>query len=522
MAGVSSADRMSLGWIVRRDDRPGVALERRTRLALMLFILAANAVGTLIVFALAAWAFPLPDVDDVGTVRLVNLIVLCIEVPVGLLVGTRHVLHRLSPIRDWLESERPPTDEERRILLRAPMTIAKAQALEWVFAAVIFGGLNAAFSAELGQRAAITIALGGITAAAITYLVSERLLRTVSARALELNPLEQPVGAGIGTRTVLAWAVGTGVPMLGLVLVAISRLTEKDFTADELAVTMLALAGVALVCGLVVYRLTTRAFSDPVTSVRNAMAAVERGDLDVHVPVYDGSEVGMLQAGFNKMADGLRERERIRDLFGRQVGEAVAGQALEQGVELGGETRTVAILFCDVIASTAIAADRDPHEVVEMLNRFFAAVVDVVRQHDGWVNKFEGDAALAVFGAPLDVDDAGTRALAAARQLSERLAREVDGLEAAIGVSHGEVVAGNIGDERRFEYTVIGDPVNEAARLTELAKSRPGMLLASSAAVEAASDEEARRWGLGEQVELRGRSRPTTLASPIESQPAGA
>ncbi len=515
MAGVSSADRMSLGWFVRRDDRPGVALERRTRLRLLLFILGANAIGTLIVFALAAWAFPLPPVDDVGTVRLVNLIVIVIEVPIGLLFGTRRVLRRLSPVRAWLESDRPPTDEERRILLRAPLTIAQVQALEWLIAAVVFGILNATFSLELGQRAAITIALGGVTAAAVTYLVAERLLRAASARALELNPLDHPVAPGIGTRTLVAWAVGTGVPGLGVVLVAISTLTEEDFDADQLAVAVLALAGVALVCGLIVSRLTARAFSDPVLSVRDAMAAVERGDLDAHVTVYDGSEVGMLQAGFNEMAEGLRERERIRDLFGRQVGEEVAGVALEQEVELGGEARTVAILFCDVVGSTSIAADRDPHEVVEMLNRFFAVVVEVVRKHGGWVNKFEGDAALAVFGAPVEVDDPAARALAAARELSERLRSELDDLEAAIGVSYGEVVAGNVGEERRFEYTVIGDPVNEAARLTELAKTKPGMVLAASSAIEAASAAEGERWQLGDEVELRGRSRSTRLASPV-------
>jgi len=505
---------MSLGWMVQRDARPDIAFERRTRLTLLLLILAANAVGTMIVFALAAWAFPLPDVDDVGTVRLVNLFALLIEVPIGLTLGTRRVLRKLSPVRRWLEADRPPTDEERRILLRAPMTIARVQALEWLTAAVFFGILNATFSSELGTRAAMTIGLGGITAAAITYLVAERQLRPVAARALDLNPLDHPVGPGITTRTLIAWAVGTGVPALGLVIVAISTLTEHDFTANELAVTVLSLAATALVCGLVVYRLTTRAFSDPVLSVRDAMAAVERGDLDAHVPVYDGSEVGLLQAGFNKMADGLRERERIRDLFGRQVGEDVAGAALEQEVELGGETRTVAILFCDVVGSTAIAADRDAHEVVEMLNRFFAVVVDVVGKHGGWVNKFEGDAALAVFGAPVEVDDPAGRALAAARELSERLAREVDGLQAAIGVSHGEVVAGNIGEERRFEYTVIGDPVNEAARLTELAKTQPGMVLAAARAVEAAAEQEARHWELGEDVKLRGRSRPTKLATP--------
>ena len=97
-------------------------------------------------------------------------------------------------------------------------------------------------------------------------------------------------------------------------------------------------------------------------------------------------------------------------------------------------------------------------------------VVEVVESSGGWINKFQGDAALAIFGAPLPVDDAATCALRAARTLDERLRDEVPELEAGIGVAFGEAVAGNIGAESRFEYTVIGDPVNEAARLTDLAK----------------------------------------------------
>jgi adenylate cyclase len=152
--------------------------------------------------------------------------------------------------------------------------------------------------------------------------------------------------------------------------------------------------------------------------------------------------------------------------------------------------------------------------VVELLNRFFGEVVDAVEKRGGMVNKFEGDAALAVFGAPIPRDDAAACALATARELAQRLDEEDIGLEAGIGVSAGRVVAGNIGTERRFEYTVIGDPVNEASRLCELAKTRDGRVLASERAVEAAGDDEARHWELGEEVELRGRTEPTRLAAP--------
>jgi adenylate cyclase len=196
------------------------------------------------------------------------------------------------------------------------------------------------------------------------------------------------------------------------------------------------------------------------------------------------------------------------------VGEEVARSALGQELEMGGELRDASILFVDVMGSTAFASTRDPREVVETLNRFFEIVVEVVTMHGGWINKFEGDAALCVFGAPTEHPDAASAALVAARELCRRLSVELDGIEAAIGLSAGAVVAGNIGAAKRYEYTVIGDAVNEAARLTELAKSRPSRLLASDSIVRRASDREARRWSLGDPVVLRGRAEATRVAAP--------
>jgi adenylate cyclase len=156
--------------------------------------------------------------------------------------------------------------------------------------------------------------------------------------------------------------------------------------------------------------------------------------------------------------------------------------------------------------------------VVHLLNEFFRVVVDVVDRHHGFVNKFVGDAALAIFGAPLNRPDAPTAALATARELRAAL-RAVAGLDIGIGVSAGLAVAGNIGAANRFEYTVIGDPVNEASRLTELAKDHAGRVLAAGSALYFADEDEQRRWELGGDVQLRGRRRKTHLAWPAAAGP---
>jgi adenylate cyclase len=253
-----------------------------------------------------------------------------------------------------------------------------------------------------------------------------------------------------------------------------------------------------------------------VRAVRRALQQVEQGELDVAVPVYDRSELGQLQAGFNTMVAGLRERDRIRDLFGRQVGHEVASAAAAASeVRLGGEVVRVAVLFVDLVGSTALAGARPPTEVVGLLNEFFGVVVEVTEACGGWINKFEGDAALAVFGAPNHTDDPACRALWAAREMATRLADEVPEVSAAIGVSAGDAVAGYIGNISRYEYTVIGDPVNEAARLTEMAKNVPSRVLAPGRAIGMASAAESANWQLGDAVTLRGRTTPTRLASPL-------
>jgi adenylate cyclase len=161
-----------------------------------------------------------------------------------------------------------------------------------------------------------------------------------------------------------------------------------------------------------------------------------------------------------------------------------------------------------------LVTSQAPAEVVAFLNRFFAIVVEEVDRHHGLVNKFEGDASLAIFGAPNHLDCPEDKALAAARAIADRLGGEMPECQAGIGVAAGKVVAGNVGAKERFEYTVIGGPVNEAARLCELAKALPGRLLATAGALQGASENERARWTLGETVTLRGHEQPTRLASP--------
>jgi len=425
------------------------------------------------------------------------------SVAVGCVLSARAA----QPIREWVVGDRPLTNADREYLVRHPLRQTVINFGLWLGSEVVFVVINAPYGLADDADVAITILMGAMTTCGLTYLMGERILRPLFRLAFTEELPTHPYVPGVKSRLLLAWALGTGIPLLGVLLMAVDRSRPLSLGA----LTFLACAG--LVSGAMATVYAAKSVAEPIESVTSALLAVEADRLDVNVPVYDGSQIGQLQHGFNTMVEGLRERRRLQDLFGRSVGTDVAKHALERGVRLGGEQVDVAVLFVDVIGSTELAACRPPAEVVAVLNQFFAVVVDVVDRTGGIVNKFEGDAALCVYGAPAPRADAATCALVAARLLRERLA-DLRGLSAAVGVSYGPVVAGNIGTRQRFEYTVIGDPVNEAARLTELAKTRPERLLACAAAVDAAAPVEQAHWTSDGEITLRGRTNATKLAIP--------
>lgn len=508
-------------WILGNTEESPRAVRRRVQILLTATILSFNLVAIAVVFVLATVAVPGPTPHDEFRVTVENVILGAVYTALAIAVGVWWGTRLASSHAAWLLSGRPPTEREQRVVLQLPIILAAIQAAMWLPAAAIFAGFNAVLGDQLTVQVALTLLMGGLLTCAYSYVIGELLARPLAARALATGPPSRLQVPGVRARAILAWGLGSAVPVIGCCLVAVVALTRHDFSRTHLAVTELALAAIMLLFGLTITLIAARATADPIKSLRAAVARVEAGDLDVSVPIYDGTEIGFLQAGFNRMTAGLRDRERIRDVFSRHVGEDVARSALAVGTAMQAETCEVGVLFVDIIGSTALATTLAPSAVVDLLNRFFAVVVDVVLEHGGLVNKFEGDGALVVFGAPAPLPDPAGAALAAGRGLAARLRTEAPDVEAGIGIAAGSVVAGNIGAPARYEYTIIGDPVNEAARLTDLAKGVPGRVAASQSAVLAAAPEEGSRWSVGEEVYLRGRTAPTRIAVPAEVPQAG-
>ena len=487
-------------------------------------MLQADIIGALFVLGFLRFGLPPEDRIQLQDLPVANLSIFIAVLLVFFAIGSLISLRLLIPVlrwqrRDGLLADPDPeaTELARTRALRMPIYRTTISLVNWGIGGIVFIIASWSVGSRIAPVLAIAIGLGATATAIIGYLQSERVLRPVAVAALRGGVPENFRAPGVILRQVLTWVLSTGVPLLAIVLsVLASKLSLFQASADKTLIPILLMALAALAIGLAGTVLVAMSIADPLRQLRWALGEVQRGNYNAHMQIYDASELGLLQAGFNDMVRELSERQRLRDLFGRYVGEDVARRALERGTELGGQERDVAVLFVDLVGSTQLASTRDPAEVVVLLNEFFRVVVDTVARHGGFVNKFQGDAALAIFGAPIEHPDSAGAALAAARELHDDLLPVLGSTEFGIGVSSGRAIAGHIGAQARFEYTVIGDPVNEAARLTELAKLENGHVLASANAVSRALDSEALCWNVGEIVNLRGRNSSTQLARPTK------
>jgi class 3 adenylate cyclase len=484
----------------------------RIQIIMTVLVLGANLIGIGVATLLMTVAIPEPSVFDDAPAWL-TFGVAPAYVAIALAIGAYWITRRTVVALRWAIEERNPSRVDERNTFLAPRWIAFYDLVLWAVGAVVLTILYGLVNTEFIPRFLIGGSFCGVLVATGSYLLAEFALRPVAAQALEAGPPPRRLTAGIMGRTMMVWFLGSGVPVIGIALLAIFELLLGNLTETQFGVGVLIVSSATLIFGFILMWILAWLTATPVRVVRAALRRAERGDLRGDLVVFDGTELGELQRGFNAMVDGLRERERVRDLFGRHVGREVALAAEREKPKLGGEERHVAVVFIDIVGSTQLVTSRPPTEVVQVLNRFFAIVVEEVDRHNGLVNKFEGDASLAIFGAPNRLDHPEDEALATARCIAGRLAGEMSELDAGIGVACGQVVAGNVGAKERFEYTVIGEPVNEAARLCELAKSHPGGLLTTADTLERASENERAHWSLGESVTLRGHDRPTRLAS---------
>jgi adenylate cyclase len=234
------------------------------------------------------------------------------------------------------------------------------------------------------------------------------------------------------------------------------------------------------------------------------------------VPLRDGRQQPL---GVVLVIEDISEQRRLMGTLSRVVSRDVAEQLIRSGeVKLGGERKQVTVLMADIRNFTAMSERYPAEEIVELLNDYFSRMIDVIFRYEGTLDKFIGDAIMAVFGAPIAHEDDAERAVRAAIEMRQKLRefnveRQRAGkptIQTGIGICNGEVVSGTIGSDARLEYTVIGDAVNLSARLETLTKEYPDYKILMNEAVQAELDKQIPTRFLGEE-EIRGKSRPVRV-----------
>ena len=398
----------------------------------------------------------------------------------------------------------PEGDELRRRALLLPAFLALLSFAGWMLAALLWGILWPVLAGDFAVGRALRQMFGivfvsGSTVAAIVFFAIERLWRLQLPRFFPEGDLSEVRAPRLRVRTRML-AVFLMMSLLPLAVLSVAALTRAGalLGADpetaqaiirNLIVVVAVLAAGGLLVSLRLATLVAASVAEPLREVQAAMARVERGALDARCAVVSNDEIGAVAEGFNRMVAGLREREVIRETFGKYISPEVRDEILAGHASLAGATREATILFADLRDFTPWVESTPAPEVVADLNAYFTEMDAAIRQYRGLVLQFIGDEIEAVFGAPVADPRHAEAAVRAALEMRRRLAawnaaRLATGkvpLRNGIGIHTGTVLAGTIGSSERLSYALVGDPVNLASRIQSLNKEFGTDVLVSGA-----------------------------------------
>jgi adenylate cyclase len=476
---------------------PRMDAERARRLRFIARTQARNVLGAVLSFLYFRLIDPLASERPVGWADVAFFVFGIVLLGVsGIAIGARVTDPLLRP-------DRHEPREVRRAAIMLPYTMAGVAVLGWTLAGIIWGvfwpWVNDTLSIQSALRGmfGLTVLGGGVTATFI-FLSTERRWRAELPAYFpdgELSAVADVPRLRVRQRLLAVFFLTSGVPLVLLAIVTYRRtaVVAADpgragalLTETLLIVAFLVAVGLWAAIGLSLF--VANSVAEPLRELEDSMARVARGDLEARAPVVSNDEIGSLAEGFNRMLIGLKERDFVKDTFGKYVTREVRDEILSGRVGLEGEQREVTILFADLRDFTPWVEATEPREVVRELNRYFGAMEAALRRHGGLVLQFIGDEIEAVFGAPVPAADHAQRAVRAALDMragletfnASRVAAGKPPLRHGIGVHTGTVLAGSIGGADRLSYALVGDAVNLASRIQDLTKAAGADILISA------------------------------------------
>lgn len=303
-----------------------------------------------------------------------------------------------------------------------------------------------------------------------------------------------------------------------VVFVQVNRAIIQE-AVDQLISTIIKTAGVSVSVAIFLIFLFSMTLTGPIEKLASLIQLVSKGNFDVrarsHIKSHD--EVGDLAIAFDHMTEGLKERDKVKNLFNKFHGSSITEDLLKKDIGVGGQNKNVTVFFSDIRGFTSFSEKRTPEEVVEMLNEYFEVMVGIINKHKGVVDKFIGDAIMAVWGAPTPTEKDTENALRACLEMRKQLdvlnkkreARNQVPIKIGMGLHTGQAISGTIGSSERMEYTVIGNTVNTTSRIEASTKAFGADLLVSEDVMKKVGD--AFLLELAGEAEVKGRSEPLKM-----------
>lgn len=472
----------------------------RFRNTMLIANVISNIIGVTVVFFLFSRTGTMHSDTRSNLFATIDLIFIPLSfiVPIAItLIYERPIRHYLELRRKGLAASDVLTDQVHQRLLNEPFFLMVLNALVWISAAVTyalyFWRLGLSQKAIIGAFSLnLQVGLVSVTVAffVIEFFMQRRMIPHFFPHG-GMSAVSKTIRIRIRTRLIAFLAAINLIPMFTLARGSWGiPQTFADTGQALLAMQTMIFSHSAIFAGVGIWLtfLVSSNLTRPLADMTSVLKRIRNGHFDGRVSVTSNDELGYVGDAVNEMASGLKEREFIKETFGKYVSKEVRDEVLSRKIPLDGEVREVSVLFADLRNFTPLVERTTPQQVVRILNRYFEEMEAAIRAQGGLVLQFIGDEIEAVFGAPIPLSDHATQAMIAAMNMNDGLAavnkvfadRGHSPLQHGIGIHSGNVVAANIGSPSRLSYALVGDTVNVASRLQDANKQHGTSIIVSA------------------------------------------